>query len=358
MTQLAARTGVSDTYPNPSNAVAKAALAAMWDVINEMSQAAELDLASAATTNIGGQAARKLRITGTTGITSFGTTYHGPIVLRFGGALTITHHATTLICPGGVNLITEAGDTCFAIPKCTTSGTFDGWMIIGYERATGGGKVTVASATTPNIWVGENHGTIDYTGTATATGFAAAPFAGAQRKLICAGDCLFTAGTNLLIEGIPSNKTITLAAGALVDVVAITPTQFRMTYSVAGTAVVSVAGFTVGLTPTIRYSVRNGIATISTGGLNNINGTSNATSFIINNIPYQCITLSLGTPETGVRAFPVVTVVDNGVYGYGLATINGTQMVIEKGPAGGAWTASGQKALSTSEFSWRVSPST
>src|SRR3990167_3562012 len=137
MTQLAARTGVSDTYPNPFNAVAKAALAAMWDVINEISQAAEIDLASAATTNIGGQASRKLRITGTTCITSFGTTYHGPIVLRFSGALTITHYATTLICPGGVNLITAAGDTCFAIPKCTTSGTFDGWKIIGYERATG-----------------------------------------------------------------------------------------------------------------------------------------------------------------------------------------------------------------------------
>lgn len=130
MTQLAARTGVSDTYPLPSNATAKAALAAMWDVINEMSQAAEIDLASAATTNIGGQVSRKLRITGTTGITSFGTTYTGPIVLRFNGTLTITHHATTLICPGGANLTVAAGDVVIVTPKCTTSGTFDGWMIV------------------------------------------------------------------------------------------------------------------------------------------------------------------------------------------------------------------------------------
>src|SRR3990172_733363 len=137
MTQLAARIGVSDTYPNPSNAVAKAALAAMWDVINEISQAAELDLASAATTNIGGQATRKLRITGTTGITSFGATYHGPIVLRFGGALIITHHATTLLCPGGVNLAVEAGDILIVSPKCTTSGTFDGWAIISHQSVNG-----------------------------------------------------------------------------------------------------------------------------------------------------------------------------------------------------------------------------
>jgi hypothetical protein len=138
MTQLAARTGISDTYPAPSNATAKAALAAMWDVINEMSQAAEIDLASAATTNIGGQTTRKLRITGTTGITSLGTTYTGPIVLRFSGALTITHHATTLICPGGANLAVEAGDTLIVAPKCTTSGTNDGWIILTHRRASGG----------------------------------------------------------------------------------------------------------------------------------------------------------------------------------------------------------------------------
>jgi hypothetical protein len=137
MTQLAARTGVSDTYPAPSNAVAKAALAAIWDVVNEMSQAAEIDLASAATTNIGGQTSRKLRITGTTGITSFGTTYHGPIVLRFSGALTITHNATTLVCPGGANLAVEAGDILIVSPKCTTSGTFDGWAIVSYQSVNG-----------------------------------------------------------------------------------------------------------------------------------------------------------------------------------------------------------------------------
>lgn len=130
MSQLPVRADISSAYPIPSNGVARAAMGVIWDVINEMSQAAEIDLASAATTNIGVQVSRKLRITGTTGITSFGTTYTGPIVLRFSGALTITHHATTLICPGGANLTVASGDIIIATPKCTTSGTFDGWMIV------------------------------------------------------------------------------------------------------------------------------------------------------------------------------------------------------------------------------------
>ncbi len=168
MTQLAARTGVSDTYPAPSNATAKAALAAMWDVINEMSQAAEIDLASAATTNIGGQASRKLRITGTTGITSFGTTYTGPIPLRFAGALTITHHATTLICPGGVNLTVAAGDMLIATPKCTTSGTFDGWMILGLQRATGKADTAVLADTAITA-TNQSGGTVNATKTSGST---------------------------------------------------------------------------------------------------------------------------------------------------------------------------------------------
>ncbi len=86
---------------------------------------------------------------------------------------------------------------------------------------------TVASATTPDIWTAIG-GVVNYTGVATATGFAAAPQAGARRVLVCAGAAIFTAGANMLIQGVTSGNNYTAAAGDVVNVFAITTTQFRL----------------------------------------------------------------------------------------------------------------------------------
>jgi hypothetical protein len=90
---------------------------------------AEVDIASAATTTIGGSDSLFVRITGTTTITSFGTTYNGPRFIRFAGALTLTYNASTLVIPGAVNITTAAGDTCIATP---ISG---GWVVSNYQQA-------------------------------------------------------------------------------------------------------------------------------------------------------------------------------------------------------------------------------
>lgn len=79
-------------------------------------------LASAATTDIGAQNALAVEITGTTTITSFGTSYNGPRFLRFTGALILTHNATTLNLPGAANITTVAGDTAIAYPNTTGNG--------------------------------------------------------------------------------------------------------------------------------------------------------------------------------------------------------------------------------------------
>lgn len=92
-------------------------------------------LASASTTDIGAQNSLGVEISGTTTITSFGTTYNGPRFLRFTGALTLTHNASSLILPGGANIATAAGDCALAIPK-TTAGTADGWQVLAYQRGT------------------------------------------------------------------------------------------------------------------------------------------------------------------------------------------------------------------------------
>lgn len=94
----------------------------------------ESTLASASTCDIGGVPSSFVQITGTTGITSFGTNYKGPKFIRFAGALTLTHNASTLILPGGASITTAAGDTCIVVPKAT-SGTSDGWVVVSYDHA-------------------------------------------------------------------------------------------------------------------------------------------------------------------------------------------------------------------------------
>lgn len=71
----------------------------------------ERPIASAATTDIGTVASRNLEVTGNTGITSFGTTAKAgaSYKLRFSTGLTITHHASNMICPGARNLVIPAG---------------------------------------------------------------------------------------------------------------------------------------------------------------------------------------------------------------------------------------------------------
>ena len=88
-------------------------------------------------------------------------------------------------------------------------------------------KVTIAShATTADIWTGGN--LIDWTGTAVTTAFPAAPQAGADRTLICAGACSFTAGANMLINGVASGTTVVCEVGDQVTVIALSTTQFRL----------------------------------------------------------------------------------------------------------------------------------
>lgn len=86
---------------------------------------------------------------------------------------------------------------------------------------------TLASSTTPDIWTSQSN-TINYTGTATATGFAAAPQAGMSCTLICAAAAPFTASANMLIDGYATGETVTLAANDRMHIIALSTTQFLM----------------------------------------------------------------------------------------------------------------------------------
>lgn len=118
-----------------------------------------VDLASAATTDIGAQTSNNVRITGTTTITSLGTAASGVTrQLRFAGALTLTHNATSLILPGGANISTVAGDIATAVSLGSGN-----WVVTDFMPANGwrGAPVVLAEA------VASASATLDITGVFT-----------------------------------------------------------------------------------------------------------------------------------------------------------------------------------------------
>jgi hypothetical protein len=91
------------------------------------------DIASATTTDIGAATGEFVDVTGTTTITGLGTIAAGITrTVRFTGALTLTHNATSLILPGGANITTAANDR--AIFRSLGSGN---WLCIAYVKADG-----------------------------------------------------------------------------------------------------------------------------------------------------------------------------------------------------------------------------
>lgn len=143
---------------------------------------------------------------------------------------------------------------------------------------------TVASAASPNIWSGGN--VIDYTGTVTATGFSNAPQAGASRKLICAAAAPFTAGANMLIDGVASGTTYTCAAGDEVEVTAVSTTQFRLRIKRAnGAAVIQYYGGvrqTVQAAPVDTSGLPNFLPATSSGTTLTSTGVSSTVPIVVN----------------------------------------------------------------------------
>lgn len=99
------------------------------------------NVASAATCDIGAATTSRVTVTGTTTITSFGTSADRLRVVTFSGALTLTHNATTLILPGSANITTAAGDCGVFLSDASGN-----WRCVAFERANGKALVAPASA--------------------------------------------------------------------------------------------------------------------------------------------------------------------------------------------------------------------
>lgn len=103
-------------------------------------------VASAGTVDLGAQAGRNIVISGTTAITSFGTTGAAdfiPFVVRFSGVLTLTNGAN-LILPTGANITTAANDTAIVVWEGANV-----WRVIAYQRADGTALAAAAAGGLP-----------------------------------------------------------------------------------------------------------------------------------------------------------------------------------------------------------------
>lgn len=122
----------------------------------------QTNIASATTTDLGMVTSHNANITGTTTITSFGSSAAATspfYQISFASSLLLTYNATSLLLPGNANIQTQAGDQ--ALTEYLGSGN---WQIVQYQRQAvapntsagiaGGYRglvVTAASATTATI---------------------------------------------------------------------------------------------------------------------------------------------------------------------------------------------------------------
>lgn len=146
------------------------------------------NVASATTTDLGAAAGRIVDVTGTTTITSFGTVAAGVWrIVRFTGALTLTHNATSLILPGAANITTAAGDCAIAVSLGSGN-----WVVTHYQV-----KSAVPSIITS--------GTYSPTGTAVTNVTTATP-----------GTCMYSRIGNIVTVSGAVTVTTTSATGEAV----------------------------------------------------------------------------------------------------------------------------------------------
>ena len=94
---------------------------------------ATVDVASAATTDIGAVNSNFVQVTGTAAITRLGVAAAGVSrTVIFAGALTLTHNAASLKLPGSANIGTAAGDVADFVSLGSGN-----WRCTGYMRASG-----------------------------------------------------------------------------------------------------------------------------------------------------------------------------------------------------------------------------
>lgn len=203
---------------NADNTYTRRRIAGAWQAWVQLTTAATATdtafgaaniIASAATVQLGSAGSRLVQITGTTTITSFGSTgaatTNPNYLVSFAAGLTLTHNGASLILPGGKNIVTAASDTMLV--QYLGSGN---WQVLAYWRATGqalfanpyGAESSLASAATTDLGAAATP-LVQITGTTTITAFGSnANLAAPIYRIRFAGVLTLTHnGTSLILPG-------------------------------------------------------------------------------------------------------------------------------------------------------------
>lgn len=167
-----------------------------------------------------------------------GTQYMAGQVTAYSGT-SLTMDVQTV---GGAGATVTSWNIALSGPRGATgaAGSLSGANMTGPINLARGADV--ASSSTPDLWSGTGNYEV-LTGSVTVLGFAAAPQAGADRRVLVAGTPTLTADANLIIKGVQSGQSVTLAPGDEFDVYAETTTRFRVTiHKGDGTAMAGLYG--------------------------------------------------------------------------------------------------------------------
>lgn len=222
------------------------------------------------------------------------------VIIADAGNLTTKYMLGTLLTYNSTTGVSTAN-----ISSHVGSGTIASWVIgasnqlgvtlvnntfTGYQNFA---RATVAShATTADIWNAAGN-QINFTGIAAVTDFPDAPQAGAERVLICAGTCSFTASADMKIDGLPVGGVLSCSADDIVIVRAVSTTQFRLSI--------------------IRYSGNNGGADITSSA---VDVTLTASSAKVQSISMTASGKSVILPDatTVSEGYPAFAIKNSGVY--------------------------------------------
>lgn len=235
------------------------------------------DIASATTTNIAESTGNVIDVTGTTTITGFGSVQAGAVrMVRFTGALTLTHNATSLILPTGANITTAAGDEAIMVSlgsgnwRCANYFRKDGTSLVGTTNS----NQIIQTRFTQSAAVAQSTGTaIDDDTIPTLT---ECPVITALNTAITASSgsntLLITLNLNLQFDssGVVYIPCIFLDGGSA----AIAATRF-LPNGTGGTPMNSTIQFSVSAVDTSAHTYKFGIGGVG-GGVVTLNGESGA----------------------------------------------------------------------------------
>lgn len=93
------------------------------------------DIASASTLSLPAGGGGWFNVTGTTGVTGISSAQGGRTVrFKFSSSLTITHDGTSMILPGGVNIVVRAGDVAEFTNEAAADAAGANWRLTNYFR--------------------------------------------------------------------------------------------------------------------------------------------------------------------------------------------------------------------------------